>query len=79
MSESGVALLALVGVVASVDPLVAFQPRRVHKRLPAKVAGVALGPSVRTGVPIQIVTVGKRTAALYLKLIIIQVATIVYF
>lgn len=68
MSESGVALLALVGVVASVDPLVAFQPRRVHKRLPAKVAGVALGPSVRTGVPIQIVTVGKRTTALYLEL-----------
>ena len=67
MSESGVALLALVGVVARVYPLVALEPRRVHKCLSAKVACVALGPAVGSGVPLQIVTVGKRTTALYLK------------
>lgn len=52
MSESGVTLFALVGVVARVYPLVALEPRRVHERLAAEVAGVALGPGVGTGVPL---------------------------
>ena len=52
MSESGVTLFALVGVVARVYPLVALEPRRVHERLTAEVAGVALGPGVGTGVPL---------------------------
>ena len=59
MSESGVALFALVGVVARMNPLVALEPRRVHKRLPTKIAGVTLGSSVRTCVPLQIMAVGK--------------------
>ena len=67
VSESGVALLALVGVVARVYPLVALEPRRVHERLPAEVAGVAFGPGVGTGVPLQVVSVGKRTTAFQLK------------
>ena len=67
MSESGVALLALVGVVARVYPLVALEPRRVHERLAAEVAGVALGSGVGTGVPLQIVPIGKRATALQLK------------
>ena len=52
VSESGVALLALVGVVARVYPLVALEPRRVHERLAAEVAGVTLRPGVGTGVPL---------------------------
>ena len=51
MPESGVALLALVRVMARVYPLVTLQPRRVHERLAAEIAGVALGPGVGTGVP----------------------------
>ena len=69
VSESRVARLALVGVVAGVDPLVALKPRRIHKRLAAEVAGVAFGPRVRPRVPVQIVSVRKGTTALHLRVV----------